>query len=403
MRYLLPLLLLTSPLFAQTDYGAYYGITCSTRDTVRSFRPAPAAFLNGTTTPKAEFILTFTDEVPSVARTAIQFAAGVWGSYLRSEVPIRVEIDWAERDNPRVLASAGPGTLIRGFGGAEPNTWYPVALAESIAGRSLNADDRPDIVVSANSGANWYFPTDGRTPRGQIDLVSVMLHELGHGLGFLSSVDTINENQLQVGFDGRFIIYDIFLETPDGLALTDANLFRNPSPELFMAVTTDDLFFAGDRAVDRNGGNIVPLFAPSTFDVGSSVSHLEERAYPPGSPNALMTPFLASGEAAHDPGPITLGIFRDMGWEVDFTVARTQVQGWMEARLYPNPAHTTVRLEIPPAANASRVIVFDVNGRALLNELLPPGVDRLDMDLSAVPAGLYAVHTYTGVHKLVVR
>ncbi|NJK35919.1 MAG: hypothetical protein HC919_13820 [Oscillatoriales cyanobacterium SM2_2_1] len=29
-----------------------------------------------------------------------------------------------------------------------------------------------------------------------------------------------------------------------------------------------------------------------------------------------MTPFLSSGEAAHNPGPLTLGLFRDLGWTV---------------------------------------------------------------------------------------
>jgi hypothetical protein len=29
-----------------------------------------------------------------------------------------------------------------------------------------------------------------------------------------------------------------------------------------------------------------------------------------------MTPSLSGNEAIHDPGPITLGIFADMGWEV---------------------------------------------------------------------------------------
>ncbi|RME47806.1 MAG: DUF11 domain-containing protein, partial [Caldilineae bacterium] len=33
-----------------------------------------------------------------------------------------------------------------------------------------------------------------------------------------------------------------------------------------------------------------------------------------GTPNGLMTPALSSAESVHDPGPITLGMFEDMGW-----------------------------------------------------------------------------------------
>ncbi|MEL7162661.1 MAG: hypothetical protein AAFN92_18025, partial [Bacteroidota bacterium] len=287
MRYFLTFIFLfisLNGLLAQSDYGAYYGITCTTRDTTpEAFMPAPAAFLNGTAELKTDIILDFTDDVPGIAQAAMRFAANVWASYLDSEVPVRVNVDWQDRDNEQLLASAGPATLFRDFAGGEPNTWYPVALAEAIAGRDLNAPADADINVIANSTANWYFGTDGGTPRNRIDLVSVMLHELGHGLGFLSSADTIGPDQLALGFDNRFIIYDVFLENNAGLPLTDASLFGNPSPELLAAATMSDLFFDGPLAVRENNNAVVPLFAPGSFDTGSSVSHLNERSYAPGT------------------------------------------------------------------------------------------------------------------------
>jgi hypothetical protein len=41
---------------------------------------------------------------------------------------------------------------------------------------------------------------------------------------------------------------------------------------------------------------------------------LDENTYPPGNPNALMTPGVSSAEAIHNPGPITGEIFTDSGW-----------------------------------------------------------------------------------------
>jgi len=38
--------------------------------------------------------------------------------------------------------------------------------------------------------------------------------------------------------------------------------------------------------------------------------------YPAGNPNSLMTPQIGAREAIHDPGPITRGIFEDIGWSV---------------------------------------------------------------------------------------
>ena len=53
-------------------------------------------------------------------------------------------------------------------------------------------------------------------------------------------------------------------------------------------------------------------YAPTTWRPGSSYSHLGEIYN--STPNALMTYSLAKGETNYNPGPIVLGIFRDMGW-----------------------------------------------------------------------------------------
>ena len=62
-------------------------------------------------------------------------------------------------------------------------------------------------------------------------------------------------------------------------------------------------------------GSPPELYAPGTWDQGSSYSHLDETTFPPANPHSLMTPQLASMEAIHDPGQITLCMFEDMGWD----------------------------------------------------------------------------------------
>jgi hypothetical protein len=56
------------------------------------------------------------------------------------------------------------------------------------------------------------------------------------------------------------------------------------------------------------------LYAPSDWKEISSIVHLDENKYPRGNVNSLMTPSLLEGEAIHNPGPVTLGILKDMGW-----------------------------------------------------------------------------------------
>lgn len=391
MRSFIFLFFLPVFLFAQEDYGRWHSITCFTQDTAENaFMPPQAAILSGEAELKTQFLIDFSDNVPVVAQDAIRFAANVWGTYLDSEVPVRVSVDWEDRMDTRLLASAGPSTLFRDFQGGQPNTWYPVALAEALAGEGLNDDGDPDITVNANSTANWYFGTDGNTPRNQIDLVSVMLHELGHGLGFLASVDTINETQLAIGFSGRFIIYDLFLETPSGAPLVDAGMFTNPSAELLMAVTNNDLLFTGDEANGRNEGD-VPIYSPSSFDGGSSVSHLDEGAYRAGTENALMTPFLSSGEAVHDPGPVTLGIFFDMGWPLVFDLTSTRSPNPEPLEVYPNPAQDLLTIKVPPSGGVRWLDLHTADGRRVLRQRINAGVDRLELSVGELSAGLYQV------------
>jgi hypothetical protein len=99
-----------------------------------------------------------------------------------------------------------------------------------------------------------------------------------------------------------------------GHRLTDTGTYGNPSAALATQLTDNSVFFGGPHAVSANGGTRVKLYAPSPWRPGSSVSHVDEASYPAGTVNALMTPFVANGEAIHEPGPVVLGIFRDIGW-----------------------------------------------------------------------------------------
>ena len=408
MRHLLCFLLLLSgiALQAQIDSTGHF-ITCWYQgDTVSNVVvPAPASVVDGTAEMQTQFNLVFSDSVPQEARASIQFAAEVWGNYLMSSVPIRVEVEWEDQGDERILASAGPNSIWRDFpGSVDEEVWYPVALAEAILGRNLNDTAVADINVVVNSTANWNYATEGSVPRNRIDLSSVILHELGHGLGFLSSIDSTSDTTVSIGFDNLPIIYDIFLETPPGRSLVDTLEFRSPSRELLAAVI-DRLEFAGDSAVAKNDGELVPLYAPQTFDIGSSVSHLDERTYRPGNPDALMTPSIASGEAIRDPGPVTLGLLFDLGWPLRFELV-SALHEIVAGRLgiYPNPAAGSFTVEIDESASApSMAYLYGADGREVHRQSIDPaGGGQIQIDAYHLPPGMYTLlipdgsRAYTG-------
>ncbi|HEY9872341.1 MAG TPA: hypothetical protein V6D12_02845, partial [Candidatus Obscuribacterales bacterium] len=61
------------------------------------------------------------------------------------------------------------------------------------------------------------------------------------------------------------------------------------------------------------------LYAPTTWEGGSSYAHLDQDTYDvPGSLNVDMIPRDSSNALPiRIPGPITLGVFQDLGWSVN--------------------------------------------------------------------------------------
>ncbi len=254
------------------------------------------------------------------AQAAFQFAVDIWASQLVSDVTITIVASWQELGSG-TLGTASPGETFRNFEGAPlPGVDYPAALAEKLARKELNAEGSADISANFNSTADWYFGTDGITPAGQFDLVSVVLHELGHGLGLTGSVGADQNLTLARWGDNQGIprIYDFFLTNVLEEKMIDETIFENNSAEMLALVTSNNLFFNSPIASKVNSGQIPRVYAPSPYNPGSSISHLDENSFPAGNPNSLMTPFIGPAESIHDPGEVVMSIFAEMGWIYTF-------------------------------------------------------------------------------------
>ncbi|HKO96866.1 MAG TPA: PA domain-containing protein, partial [Pyrinomonadaceae bacterium] len=158
---------------------------------------------------------------------ALQRAASIWGETLVSGPTITIRVTWTALScdaTQGALASAGnfgtnSGGVWRDFG-AVPGTWYGNALANALSGIDRNGSS-PEMQVQFNvnlgngncfAQAHWYYGLDTNHPADGINLVSVALHEFGHGLGFQTYTNSINGAQLAVGGGPGFpSIYDRFL------------------------------------------------------------------------------------------------------------------------------------------------------------------------------------------------
>ena len=271
--------------------------------------PAPVAPENRT----AEFIVNYTG-FSTEAEAAFQYAIDIWSGLITSDVPIVVNATWEDLPG-NALGSAGATGLWYNFGGAPfTGVLYPSPLADKLAGSDLDPGSA-DIVANFDSGTDWYYGLDGNTPFAQYDLVSVVLHEIGHGLGFSGTM------YVGVDLNGYVLngslahIYDEFVYTGAGEALLDLG---NGTSALGDALQSDNLYWAGIQG-NANSGDFSPkLYAPAFWEQGSSLSHFDEATYPAGNEHSLMTPAIGNGEAIHSPGPMALGLLEDIGWTVDY-------------------------------------------------------------------------------------
>ena len=156
---------------------------------------------------------------------AFQAAADYWGSLIESDVEIKVDAEFNPLycdSSSAVLGSCGSNQVFRNFPNAPvAGTWYCGALANSLAGYDLSPASS-DMHARFNSslggvgcGYTWWYGIDDSfpgTPDSLTNLFVVLMHEMGHGLGFQNFVDE-STGQLQGGYPDIFSTFTLDVST----------------------------------------------------------------------------------------------------------------------------------------------------------------------------------------------
>ena len=302
---------------------------------------------------QSNFVVTYTN-FPDWAKADVQAAIDIWSANFASTVPITVDATWARSSSPGVLGSARPGNYFSNFANTpDPVLWYPSALANAISGTDLDKRN-PEIIIQANSAANWDQRNDHAPTTSEYDLTSVFIHELGHGLGFLST-DSY-DNFYKYGILEQPTPFDAFTQTPDGRRLSDL-----PSPSIDLGVAlTNTLVWNGPLGVAANGGVKPKLFTPTRYEAGSSVSHLDESTFSSSGLDAVMTPNLDAGEVFQGPGPLAVAMLADLRTKPPIGLSSTIPQAPRNASALVGDRSALVTFDLPANARTAQITSYSI-------------------------------------------
>ena len=243
---------------------------------------------------------------------AFERAAEIWGELLDTPVEIRVRASFDPLPctaDEGALGGAFPDTVVSDSPDAPlAGAWYPSALANKFAGSDL-VPGSDDITARFNSSVgqtgclesgSWYYGLDAQHGTG-FDLVAVLLHELGHGLGFLTLVDDSTGSEFLNQPD---IFESMIFDETAGKHWTDMTAAERAAS----AVNTDQLVWDGPAthtAVPQFLGPLVALHVDSPSAIAGDLD-FGTAVFGPDVSDVSLTGHVAAPIDAADPaGPTT--------------------------------------------------------------------------------------------------
>lgn len=195
------------------------------------------------------------------------------------------------------LASAGSDLT------SDDSGFYDTVVQHKILTGVDSNGTAPDGTIDWNFGYPWGYNS---VTGGQYDFQSTAMHELLHTFGFISVVDKPGSNTVP-----NWTSFDEHIVNKNGVSVFNGDVFNTAyNPNLTGGDT--GLYFGGANAIAAYGGP-VPLYTPSPWESGSSMSHLDDDTFT-GSIEKLMNAASDTGVGVRILSPVEIAIMKDLGY-----------------------------------------------------------------------------------------
>jgi len=306
---------------------------------------------------------------------AFQYAADKIANLLSGNHVITIEASMDSlggTSTQATLGGAGAVAYVYDFNHApEPDLLYPIALANKFFGQDIdpfradirarfNCDiDRDDILT----GSQWYYGLDEQAEPQDIDFVTVVMHELMHGLGFSSTIN-LTTGSKAAGKD------DVYSRHLYHMGITPPTYPDMSDQQRFLANTsTNHLYWNGrhvndhaqQRLIAGFNNNRVEMFAPTEVVEHSSLSHFSSSL----EPNEIMEPFYTVAD--HDLG-LAKSVLSDIGWGDEADLAITVTPQTVDVLSFTNQYTITIHNNGPDIAHDVYVTSNLLDGEVIYQE-----------------------------------
>ena len=235
------------------------------------------------------------------ARAALQRAASnLLGQFIvKTPVIVTYDIAGHSSSSSTTLAWVDSPLISSGAG------FFPTVVQHKL----LTGIDANGVAADGHIDWNFSYPWafGDYVPGLQYDFTTVAMHELLHSFGFMSYVETTTTETRR-----NWTLYDKFLQSNGGSRLIGSDFRFNSALVANLRGGNGGIFLGGAGAVAAYG-TPVPVYTPTTWTQGSSVSHVDSKVFS-GSNRVLMNPQVPTGLGPRTLSAAERGIMQDLGY-----------------------------------------------------------------------------------------